>query len=158
MSAWTIASRPTACTSALPVHSTTSNRSSMAAGRSAHKQRWTAIASPSRRNRAAATSTIAWLPSAARTLKPRRASTAASIPVPQAASSTVAGRADPLQQARRRGPVDRGSAGQRAVVEYPVVVGGEAMVGVSHEAQSARNTGYLRAGQIAEYDQPVAAW
>jgi hypothetical protein len=79
-------------------------------------------------------------------------------PGPAGSVEYVAARADPLQQARRRGLADRGSAGQLAVVEDPVVVGGEAMVGVSHEAQSARNTGYLRAGQIAEYDRPVAPW
>jgi hypothetical protein len=67
-------------------------------------------------------------------------------PGPAGSVEHVAARADPLQQARRRGLADRGSAGQRAVVEDPVVVGGKATVGVSHEAQSARNTGYQRAG------------
>jgi len=59
-------------------------------------------------------------------------------PGPAGSVEHVAARADPLQRAHRRWLVDRGSAIHRAVVEYPVVVGGEAMVGVSHEAQSAR--------------------
>ena len=59
-------------------------------------------------------------------------------PGPEGSVEHVAARADPLQRAHRRWLVDRGSAIHRAVVEYPVVVGGEAMVGVSHEAQSAR--------------------
>ena len=89
VSASTIAPRPAAWTSEFPTHSTTSNRSLVAVGRSAHLRCSTGIASRSRRNRAAAASAIASLPSAAHTVKPRRESTAASMPVPQAASSTV---------------------------------------------------------------------
>src|SRR5258708_15616724 len=61
VSAATIASRPDAWTSEFPMHSTTSNRSPVAAGRSAHAQCNRGIASRSRRNRAAAVLTIASL-------------------------------------------------------------------------------------------------
>jgi len=64
-------------------------------------------------------------------------------------------RADPLQQARDGGPVDRGSAGQRAVVEYPIVVSREAMVGVSHEAQPARQQRRGIAGRELAADAQV---
>jgi len=84
-----MASWPAAWTSEFPTQSTTSKRSAIVLGRSAHRQRRSGMASCSRRNRAAACSIIASLPSVAETSKPRRASTAALIPVPQDASSRV---------------------------------------------------------------------
>jgi hypothetical protein len=44
-----------------------------------------------------------------------------------------AGVAGLLQQPRRRGVVDRGPAGQRVVVEQPVVIGREGLVVVRHD-------------------------
>ena len=85
-----MASWPVAWTSEFPTQSTTSKRSARVAGRSAHRLCRAGIARCSRRKRAVACSTIASLPSVAQTPKPRRASTAALMPVPQDASSTVA--------------------------------------------------------------------